>query len=318
MKQLTIDSSYTIALPGNAHIFWLMFRGSVANGTYADDSEDIDLIGAYIAPANYYLGVAPYRETFEFKHHPYDVVLYEFKHLIRLLLKGNPNVMSMLWTPKEFTKLSSPISQTIVNNHALFIGRHVCSAFTGYAHSQLRNMKKYSADDLARFIGLDETLIRRKIHPANAVGNPNMMLAAEYEGVSDEELTKAWTELGNRLPGIGRLGAKRKALILKYGWDVKAAAHTIRLLCMLRDYMKTSEIVPYRPERDFLIKIKQGAVSVEDVMRMIGGLLAQIEELRVASKMRPDPETDGVDRLVVELLKKRVDEELAERALAVV
>ena len=57
---------------------------------------------------------------------------------------------------------------------------------------------------------------------------------------------------------MGYMGTKRKQLFDKFGYDPKNAAHMIRLLRMGNEFLRTGELVTYRPDREELIEIKCG------------------------------------------------------------
>src|SRR4051812_30660265 len=85
------------------------WRGSIAHGTYAPSSDpnsidDKDLMCVDILPLDFYWGLHDdymgRRQTVEIKEGEWDVVCYEFLKMVRLLKRGNPNVISLLWLPK--------------------------------------------------------------------------------------------------------------------------------------------------------------------------------------------------------------------------
>lgn len=126
------------------------FRGSQAHGTWRPPSDptsidDVDLMGVTIGPVEQYLGF-PKQETFErMEEEPstkllYDIVVYDIRHFVRLLAKGNPNVLGMLWLkPNYYTKLTSA-GKMLIENRDVFSSKAAHSSFTGYAYSQLHKM----------------------------------------------------------------------------------------------------------------------------------------------------------------------------------
>ncbi len=86
-------------------LIFLGYRGSHSHGTYIEPSDpsgvdDVDLLGVYVAPIEHYLGLGR-EEAYERWEGPYDCVFYELRKFVRLLLKSNPNVLSMLWLDDE-------------------------------------------------------------------------------------------------------------------------------------------------------------------------------------------------------------------------
>src|SRR6185436_16125423 len=90
-------------LPDN--LILLGYRGSIAHNmfvpqNYPDSIDDKDLMGVYIAPIEHYLGFGR-DEVKEAFIKEWDTVSYEIRKFIGLLLKCNPNVLSMLWIDEQ-------------------------------------------------------------------------------------------------------------------------------------------------------------------------------------------------------------------------
>lgn len=134
------------------------YRGSIAHGTYVpqsdpDSIDDKDLMYVVIPPLSCYIGLDDYgsRGTREIVFdvsegsHPvrYDVVAYELRKFIRLLIQGNPNVLSLLWLPEKHYVVMTDVGKMLVENRKLFVGRHVYRSFTGYAMSQFTRMTRF-------------------------------------------------------------------------------------------------------------------------------------------------------------------------------
>lgn len=86
-------------------LVFLGYRGSHSHGTYVapsdpDGVDDVDLLGVFVAPIEHYLGFGR-KDTYEVWEGHYDFVFYEFRKFVSLLLKSNPNVMSMLCLDNE-------------------------------------------------------------------------------------------------------------------------------------------------------------------------------------------------------------------------
>lgn len=126
-----------------------VWRGSVAHGTYVPNDDplsvdDKDLIGICIPPAECYVGLREFgsRGTQEIMVDPWDVVIYEHRKALRLLAKGNPNMLCMLWAPSEFTTHYTAAGEALLACRDLFASKAAFPAFRGYAQSQLKKMQK--------------------------------------------------------------------------------------------------------------------------------------------------------------------------------
>lgn len=126
-----------------------VWRGSIAHGTYIPNDDplsidDKDLIGICIPDADYYTGLREFgsRGTEEIQSDPWDIVVYEHRKALRLLAKGNPNMLCMLWSPPEFTTHYTAAGEALLCNRHLFATKAAFPAFRGYAQSQLKKMQK--------------------------------------------------------------------------------------------------------------------------------------------------------------------------------
>jgi predicted nucleotidyltransferase len=128
----------------------LMYRGSIAHGMYVPNSDpnsidDKDVMAVCVPALDHYFGLKQFgaRGTQEIKRDEWDIVIYEAKKFISLLLKGNPNVLSALWLEEKHYLHKTKAGQLLIDNRQLFVGKHVYRSFTGYAYSQLHRMTKF-------------------------------------------------------------------------------------------------------------------------------------------------------------------------------
>lgn len=129
-------------LPRNYAI--LGYRGSIAHGMYVpqenpDSIDDKDIMGVFIGPREHYLGFgrADVHEAF---FGCWDIVEYELRKFVGLLLKCNPNVLSMLWLDEKHYIHVSSAGRTLIDNRNLFTSKAAYHSFSGYAHSQFKRM----------------------------------------------------------------------------------------------------------------------------------------------------------------------------------
>lgn len=123
------------------------YRGSITHGTYRPNSEsdsidDKDVMAICVPPLDYFFGLKQFhsRGTQEIKRDEWDIVVYEVRKFLRLLAKGNPNVLMLLWLEENHYIKVTEAGQRILDNRDLFVGKHVYHPFSGYAHAQLHRM----------------------------------------------------------------------------------------------------------------------------------------------------------------------------------
>lgn len=151
MKNLTPELKKEL-YPENAVM--VAYRGSIAHNMYikADDPnsiDDIDLMGVYLAPKEYYIGLGLGRRHDKGQDKfvgQYDTVNYELRKFVNLLLKSNPNVLSMLWVRENHYLYMSDAGQALIANRDAFTSKLAYKAFTGYAYGQLKKMTHYTTE----------------------------------------------------------------------------------------------------------------------------------------------------------------------------
>ena len=119
------------------------YRGSIAHGTYKPNHiDDKDVIVVIIPPIEYYFGLRQFggRGTKELKRGCWDVVVYEFRKFVSLLVQNNPNVMSMLWLEDDMYLKKTLAGQTLLDNRDLFSSKRAYKSYGGYASSQIKKM----------------------------------------------------------------------------------------------------------------------------------------------------------------------------------
>lgn len=123
------------------------YRGSVAHGMWEPNTnplsiDDKDTMALCVPSLDHYFGLAEYgsRGTVEIVMDPWDIVIYETRKAVRLLMQGNPNVLSLLWLPDSLYIRREAAGRLLLENRNAFVGRHVYASFVGYANAQLQKM----------------------------------------------------------------------------------------------------------------------------------------------------------------------------------
>jgi len=226
------------------------YRGSYANGTYLPTTDkhgtdDIDVFTIFAHDINYYLGLDGYhnsRVSLE-KTGDLDIVGYEIRKFIGLLIKGNPNVHSFLWLePKDYLFVSNG-GELLILNRTIFLSQRLFNSFAGYAYGQLKRMTHL-----------------------------------QYQGY---------------------MGKKRKQLANEYGYDIRNAAHCLRLLYLGIHFASTGNILVKLPaeELDMILRVKRGEVkSIVEINVLAESLFQQFRKLE--DKYRPTwPITPNMEKI---------------------
>jgi len=244
-------------------LIFLAYRGSVAHNMYIPNSDpnsidDVDLMGVFIAPNSHYIGIKKSKQTIEKKIEVndmlYDCVYYELSHFVNLLVKNNPNVLSMLWLkPEHYITMSEGMS-LLLDYKQIFGSKIAYHSFTEYAHSQLTRMEAYNKK--------------------------------------------------------GYMGEKRKRLVEKYGYDVKNAAHLIRLLRMGCEFLNTGKMEVFRSDAEELLEIKTGEWSIEKVKSHAEYLFAAAKVARDKSVLQECPDKKVASKIVESIIYRKILERM--------
>lgn len=306
----------------------LAYRGSIAHGMYVPGSnpkgvDDVDLIGMVLPGADHYLGLHPwaYSGTREVKDGHWDVVLYEFHKLVRLLLRGNPNVLSLLWLDPEMYIHVNDAGRTLLAHRGLFVGKHVYREFAGYAAAQLAKMTSRDPVDLRMYMAITLELKIRGAHPNHKGVHhpvPDGYYYPETTGVdkdvqkwSTEKLLQGLAKYQRKGENIGYLGDKRKQLVVEHGYDTKNAAHCIRLLRMAEEFLTTGMMTVNRRtagDAEELLSIKTGQWSLSDVQALAEDLFQRVKSARTRSTIPDGPAEHEVNDLVVNILRDHLED----------
>lgn len=102
----------------------------------------------------------------------------------------------------------------------------------------------------------------------------------------------------------GYMGDKRKKLVEKYGYDTKNAAHMIRLIRMLVEFLQTGDIVVYRPDAAELLEIKHGKWTLDQVKIEAERLFRNAAAVYNTCTLPEKPQIEVIDQLVVDMMKE--------------
>lgn len=279
--------------------------GSHSHGTYLPPEEpnavdDIDFMGFVVPPIEYHLGL-PRWQHWTIQVDELDVVLYSLEKAFRLLLKSNPNIVGLLWLRDEEYLYRSTAFEELRAQRAIFSSQAAAEAFAGYAADQLKRMEAFDLERMAEYESLTDIIKHRgSINEALEADTAKLKyLASRWD--LDLELLNRFRKL-HRQHFSGYMGEKRKAMVRKYEYDVKNAAHLIRLLRMGAEFIATGRLQVYRTEdADELKIIKRGGWTLEQVKEEAAALFSVVEEARSHSPLKLEPDAHAANQLLMAL-----------------
>ena len=103
-----------------------------------------------------------------------------------------------------------------------------------------------------------------------------------------------------RITGEAGRGTKGRRLEYEciHGYDSKAAMHCLRLYFECTELMREGKITLPRPERDFLIEVRKGALTMEQFNRKADQLRLEAEQAAQDSSLPAEVDRDAISSLI--------------------
>ncbi len=114
----------------------------------------------------------------------------------------------------------------------------------------------------------------------------------QFRGFADNQLKRLTGKLGG-----GKKG-HRPEIEEKYGFDAKAAMHTLRLLFECKELLERGYITLPRPEKELLIRVRTGEVPLNRVLDMAQRLFVACEEAEKHSALPEQADKTAISRVV--------------------
>jgi predicted nucleotidyltransferase len=290
------------------HLLVLATMGSHSHGTYVPPTEpnaidDVDLMGIVVPPLEYHIGL-PRWETWRMQQDELDVVCYSLDKAVRLMLKSNPNIVGLLWLRPEDVVFKTQQFVELLMNRGMFTALTAADAFAGYAYGQLKRMEAFNVERMNEYEAYTESI-------RNNAGEAGVQEVLTADSNKIKHLSIAWGVRQEWLLAFqklhkqyfsGYMGEKRKAMVRKYEYDVKNAAHLIRLLRMGKEFLETGALNVFRThDAQELIDIKQGKWTLSQVRAEAEKLFAEVRAAEANSNLPKRPDTVRANRILMEI-----------------
>ncbi|HEY3222063.1 MAG TPA: nucleotidyltransferase domain-containing protein [Gemmatimonadales bacterium] len=294
--------------PLEPHLIVLALMGSHSHGTYMppeepDALDDVDLMGFAVPPLQYHLGL-PRWQHWRLQADELDVVIYSLDKAVRLLLKSNPNIVGLLWLRENEYVHRHATFELLRSRRAIFSSQAAADAFAGYAADELRRMQAFDLERMTEYEGLTAQIrARGPLAEVLEADTAKLEHIARHWRLPLETLT-AFRKLHHE-HFSGYMGEKRKAMVRKYHYDVKNAAHLIRLLRMGIEYLETGQLRVFRTDdADELTRIKRGAWTLAQVKAEAERLFGRIETARARSPLPERPDEAAANALLIDVHRR--------------
>lgn len=271
---------------------FLSMSGSRLYGTDMPES-DYDYRGFVIPPFEYLVGIKEFGAAeLEGDHKVYALNRW-FKHI----LDGDPQCTELMFSPRNQVE-----KITEIGRRALGIGLKF-----GLSNKSYVRIMGYSNGEWRKAMAIKLVPEKRK------KGEPEVLndFWNMFDWLNRDEKELIIKTLNEGRPhkiesSTSGLGKKRKAQVEKYGYCVKSAAHSIRLLGQVQELMLTGEITFPRPEADMLRSIRNGEIDKEEVEIIYNQTRRLAESVREKSILPDKPDADAVWEEYSEIVKETI------------
>jgi hypothetical protein len=295
--------------------FKLVFKCKAGSHLYGTNTplSDVDYRGVFIPDERYFYGCILSTEQFEDKKN--DEIYFEIRKFMRLAMDNNPNIIELLFVPRNMWEVATYEWQVICNHKKLFLSKKAKHTFLGYAHSQFKRIKTHRNwllnPPTKKPEPEDYGLIRETLMSDDDLG--------AYEALKDqvslvEDLMRIVTknkayknaqrEWDNYENWKKNRNPERAKLEEKFGYDTKHASHLIRLISEGEELLLHGTITFPRPDAEYLLKIRAGKLSYEQLYREMEIYEEKFEKYYEISPLPNKPEVNKIDELCIKINKE--------------
>jgi len=222
-----------------------VLAGSRLYGTNNAQS-DYDYRGVCIDPPSALVGIHRFdQQQHVTKNH--DEVIYGASKFMNMCVVANPSILDILFARGNDILFQKPEWSWVTDNAESLLSQKVRYTFSGYAFSQLKRIKRHKAwiDFPPDMPTLEEFGLRLhntpgggqvlKLHQDFAHRDESSIIAQYKDAQREFKKYQEWKR--NRNPA-------RAVLEEKYGYDVKHAAHLVRLLLQGENILREGTYQP--------------------------------------------------------------------------
>ena len=269
-----------------------VISGSRAYGL-ARIGSDEDTRGVCIPPKECLLGL----QTFEqYENETQDHVVFALAKFVRLALQANPNIIETLYTDPQLVLFINSYGERLVAARDMFLSRRVGERFSRYAIDQLRRMERHH-----------RWLVNPPDHQPTQEEFGGQLVGGRYRfphSDAEHAYRAAMGHWNDYTDWRRHRNPARAELEAHYGYDTKHATHLFRLLRMGEEILRDGVVRVLRPDAEWLLSVRDGALTYEQVIQMAAEHEARLGTLIEHSALPLEPDSMTAERLVIGLQEK--------------
>jgi predicted nucleotidyltransferase len=301
-------------------IILLTYGGSLAYGTNVATS-DVDLRGICLHTPRELIGLQNFEQYTPSED---DITIYGVNKIVSLLLNTNPNTIEILGCKPEHYFVLTEEGKLLKDNIDVLLSKRCISSFGGYAIAQLRRLQNALARDSYPQPEKEKHILQ-SIHNAEEHLRSYYPYAEEeirlYIDVSEKEdyeteifmdfnlkhvplrdIKDIWNEMHQVVKNYDKLNTRNKkkdeASLYKH------AMHLVRLYLMLRDILTGKGVITYRPDREFLLDIRNGKYTYQQIFDMVDEYQQELDYLKENTELPANPNYKRAEEIVMELSRR--------------
>jgi hypothetical protein len=338
----------------SSHLLLKCISGSQAYGLALPHS-DTDIKGVFIQPKNEYFGLT---YVDQINNETNDIMYYEIRKFVELLLKNNPNILELLSTPDDCVLHRHPVMKLL--KPEMFLSKLCNQTFGQYAYAQIkkaRGLNKKILNPLERkrktildfcyvvkgqgSVAVSEWLVEKGYVQAECglvrIDHMRDMYALFHQSQSDRRFSGIVSgedadevslssvpegldpkavlffnkdgysvyckEYRQYWEWIEQRNETRYENTVSHGknYDAKNMMHVFRLLNMAEEIARYNKVNVRRPEREYLLKVRAGEFSYEDLLKEAEDRIQIIDDLFKKSDLPEQPDQHVVEQKLVEI-----------------
>jgi len=306
-----------------------MIFGSQIYGTSTENS-DTDIKGVFLpSPEEILLQKIPKviststkeNERAKNTKNDIDTELFSLGTFFKLVSEGQTVVMDMLFAPWNFN-LETPhwIWFDIINNRDKLLSKQ-SKSFVGYCRTQANKYGIKGSRVSAMRLAL-ELLKLHDIHKKiSELESDIILLNGEHSKIFiDDKGMKYWEVCNRKIPFTAKVkfgidafqkifdeyGHRALAAEQQNGIDWKALSHAVRIGEQAKELLTTGFITFPRPNAQFLLEVKLGKRSYQEVADIIEKNLEEIE--KIESILPDQPDHKWIEQYLLDIYKEEIVE----------